>query len=250
VRYLKIAALVLVVAFFVLAIRFLPVGIWVDHFKTYVRGIGPIGYVLYVLAYVVSCILLIPAIALTLGAGAIFGFAAGSFIVIIGATLGASAAFLLGRTIFRRHVEKRIASNQKMAAIDRAIARKGTKIMLLMRISGFPPFTWVNYALGLTGVKFVPYLLTTLFGIIPGTLAFVYAGAAGADALSGRGNRIALIVTAAGAVLVIGYIGRIAANAIKRAGIEDPASGLGPRASESGGGSEDRGPRTEDHIQR
>lgn len=219
-RYLKIAIAVVLLAAFVLAVRLLPVGVWIDHFKTYVRGVGPIGYVLYIAAYVVCCILVVPAIALTLGAGAIFGFVKGSIIVMMGATAGATSAFLLGRTVFRSRVEKRIASNPKMAAVDRAIAREGTKIMLLMRLSGFPPFTWINYALGLTGVKFLPYLLTTVFGIIPGTLAFVYAGQAGAEAISGRGNRIALIVTAIGAVLVIAYIGRIAAKAIKRAGIE------------------------------
>ena len=219
-RYLKIAAVILILAAFVLALRLLPLGLWIDQFKAYVRGVGPIGYVLYVLAYVVCCVLLIPAIALTLGAGAIFGFATGSVIVLIGATLGATAAFLLGRTVFRRHVEARIASNPKMAAVDRAIAAEGTKIMLLMRISDFPPFTWINYALGLTGVRLMPYLLTTFFGIIPGTLAFTYAGAAGAEAISGRGNRIALIVTAVGGVLVIAYIARIAVRAIRRAGIE------------------------------
>jgi uncharacterized membrane protein YdjX (TVP38/TMEM64 family) len=216
VRFIKIFAAIVLVALFFLALRLLPVAAWVDQFKTYVRGAGAIGYILYVLAYVVSCVLLIPAIALTLGAGAVFGFVRGALVVMIGATAGASAAFLLARTVFRRYVERRVASNPKMAAVDRAIASEGTKIMLLMRLSGFPPFTWINYALGLSGVKFVPYLLTTFFGIIPGTLAFVWAGAAGAEALSGRGNRVALFVTAVGAVLVILYIGRIAASAVKR----------------------------------
>jgi uncharacterized membrane protein YdjX (TVP38/TMEM64 family) len=220
VRTLKIVLAILIVVGFVLAVRLLPVATWLDQFIGYVRGVGPIGYVLYVIAYVVCCVLLIPALALTLGAGAIFGFAKGIIIVQIGATLGATAAFLLGRTVFRRYVEARIASNPKMAAVDRAIAREGTKIMVLMRLSGFPPFTWINYALGLTAVGVVPYLLTTFFGIIPGTMAFTYAGAAGAEALTGRGNRIALIVTAIGGVLVIAYIARIAANAIRRAGIE------------------------------
>ena len=239
-RYLKIAGVVVLLALFVLAVRLLPIGNWIDQFKEYVRSVGPVGYVLYVVAYVVCCVLLVPALALTLGAGAIFGFAKGSIIVLIGATAGATAAFLLGRTVFRRRVEAKIASNPKMAAIDRAIAREGTKIMLLMRLSGFPPFTWINYALGLSGVRLVPYLLTTFFGIIPGTLAFTYAGAAGADALSGRGNRIALVVTAVGGVLVIAYIARIAANAIKAA--------LGPESSVLGRAAqtEDRGPRTED----
>ncbi len=185
---------------------------------------------LYVLAYIVSCVSLVPALTLTLAAGAIYGFVRGSVVVVIGATAGATAAFLLGRTVFRHRIEKRVASNPKMAAIDRAIANDGTKIMLLMRLSGFPPFTWINYVLGLTGVKLVPYVLTTFFGIIPGTLAFTWAGAAGMQALTGRGNRIALIVTAAGAVLVLVYIGRIASNAVKTAISTTEAPGPGPEA--------------------
>lgn len=218
--FLKTAAFVLVLILIAVAIHFLPIARWAGQLQTYVRSVGPLGYGLYLLAYVVSCVLLIPALALTLAAGAIFGFVRGSLIVLIGATAGACAAFLLGRTVFRRYVERRVASNPKMAAVDRAIAKEGTKIMLLMRLSGFPPFTWTNYALGLTGVKFVPYLLTTFFGIIPGTLAFTWAGVAGIEAIRGRGHHYGLIVTAVGAVLVIVYIGRIAANAIRRAGVE------------------------------
>jgi uncharacterized membrane protein YdjX (TVP38/TMEM64 family) len=220
VRIAKILIALLVLAALVVAVRLLPVAQWIEQFIGYVRGAGAAGYALYVLAYVVSCVFVIPAIALTLAAGAIFGVVKGTVIVLIGATLGATAAFFLGRTIFRRYVEARVESNPKMAAVDRAIAREGTKIMLLMRLSGFPPFTWINYALGLTGVSFVSYLWTTFVGIIPGTIAFTYAGAAGVRALTGKGNRITLIVTALGAVLVITYIARIAAQAIRRAGIE------------------------------
>jgi uncharacterized membrane protein YdjX (TVP38/TMEM64 family) len=207
----------------------------------YVRDAGAFGYLVFIGAYVVACVALIPAIALTLAAGALFGFARASVVVITGATLGATAAFLLGRTVLRRYVERRIASNQRMAAIDQAIARDGTKLMLLMRLSGFPPFTWTNYALSLSGVKLLPYVLTTFFGIIPGTLAFVYAGAAGASALTGRGNRITLIVTAVGAVLVIAYIGKIAARAIK--GAIDPAPGKSDMLTVPDGGSHDESAR-------
>jgi uncharacterized membrane protein YdjX (TVP38/TMEM64 family) len=188
-----------------------------QEFITWVQGVGPIGYVAYVIAYAVCCVFLIPASALTLAAGAIFGFAAGSVVVIVGATLGAAAAFLLGRTVLRRRVEAFVAARPKLQAIDRAIAAEGTRLMLLMRLSGFPPFTWINYALSLTGVRFVPYVLTTFFGIIPGVLAFTWAGAAGAAALTGEGNRVALVVTAIGAVLVSAYIARIAAQAVRRA---------------------------------
>jgi len=185
-----------------------------------VQGMGILGYVLYVLVYVICCVLVIPAFALSLGAGAIFGFVKGSIIVLIGATLGASLAFLLARTVLRHRVEKFVASRPKIAAVDRAIGRDGVKLMLLCRLSGFPPFILVNYGFGLTGVTFSQYFFTTLFGIIPGALAFAYAGSAGADVATGKGNRTGLIITAVGAVLVSLYIGRIALKAIRRAGVE------------------------------
>ena len=191
-----------------------------EDFQLWVQSLGALGYFVYVLVYAVCCVLLIPASALTLGAGALFGFAAGSVVVLAGATLGAIAAFLLARTVLRRRIERTMASSPRLAAVDRAIAREGTKVMLLMRISGFPPFTWINYALGLTGVSFRSYVWTTVVGMIPGVLAFTYAGVAGAAAVTGQGNRGVLIATAAGAVLVIVYIARIASRAIRRAGVE------------------------------
>jgi uncharacterized membrane protein YdjX (TVP38/TMEM64 family) len=222
-RYAKLFLALAVIAGFVIALRLLPVAEWLEQFKGWVQGVGTIGYVLYALVYVVCCVLLIPAIALTLGAGAIFGFAAGSVIVVTGATLGAAAAFLLARTVLRHKVEKMTEGNAKFRALDRAIAAEGTKILWLVRLSGFPPFTWVNYAFGLTGVRIVPYIFITFFGIIPGTLAFTWAGAAGANALTGSGNRVLLIVTAVGAIVVSAFIARIATRAIKRAGV-DPAA--------------------------
>ena len=219
-RVKAVLALVLLVLF-VLAIRTLPLAEWFESFKTWVQGAGAIGYVLYALVYVVCCVLVVPALALTLGAGAIFGFVAGSIVALIGATLGATAAFLLARTVLRHRVERITSNHVKFRALDRAITREGTKIMWLVRLSGFPPFTWVNYAFGLTGVRLRQYIVTTFFGIIPGTLAFTWAGAAGAAALTGTGNRILLIVTAAGAILVSVFIARIALQAIRRAGVEE-----------------------------
>lgn len=200
-----------------MAIRLLPVADWLRQFQMYVHGMGTAGYVLYALVYAACIVLLIPASLLSLGAGALFGVAIGSVIVTTGATLGATAAFLLARTVLRDRVAAMTANKPKLRAVDAAIELEGTKLMLLMRVSGFPPFTWINYALGLTGVRIAPYVLTTFFGIIPGVLAFTYAGSAGAAALSGRGNRVVLIVTAAGAILVSAYVARIATQAIKRA---------------------------------
>jgi uncharacterized membrane protein YdjX (TVP38/TMEM64 family) len=221
VRTVKVVAVIALLVGFVLLGRALPVADWLEAFKAWVQGQGAAGYVLYVLVYVVCCVLLVPALALTLGAGAIFGFGPGAVVNVIGATLGAIAAFLLSRGALRSRIERMTSGHVKFGALDRAITREGTKIMWLVRLSGFPPFTWVNYAFGLTGIRLGPYVLTTFFGIIPGSLAFTYAGAAGAQAVTGEGNRVALIVTAIGAVLVSAFIARVATQAIKRAGVEE-----------------------------
>jgi uncharacterized membrane protein YdjX (TVP38/TMEM64 family) len=221
VRVVKVVALLALLAGFVVLLRVLPVAEWLESFKGWVEGQGAAGYVFYVLVYVVCCVLLVPALALTLGAGAIFGFVPGAIVNVIGATLGAIAAFLLARGALRGRIERITSGHVKFGALDRAIIQEGTKIMWLVRLSGFPPFTWVNYAFGLTGIRLGPYVLTTFFGIIPGSLAFTWAGAAGAQALTGQGNRVALIVTAIGAVLVSAFIARIATRAIRRAGVDE-----------------------------
>lgn len=222
---IKVVLAIAIILAFVAAVRLLPVAEWLVQFQTWVRDIGPAGYVVYVVVYAVCCVLLVPALALTLGAGAIFGFAAGSAVVLVGATIGATLAFILARTLLRHRVERATANNARFRALDRAITKEGSKILWLVRLSGFPPFTWVNYAFGVTGVSLSQFVVITLFGIIPGTLAFTYAGAAGAAALTGRGNSVLLIVTAAGAVLLAVFIGRIALDAIRRAGLEEEPSG-------------------------
>jgi uncharacterized membrane protein YdjX (TVP38/TMEM64 family) len=221
VKWLRPAIVVVVIVALVLLTRALPLARWLGEFQTWVGDAGAIGYVLYALVYVLCCILVIPALALTLGAGAIFGFVTGSIVSLIGATLGATAAFLLSRTVLRHRVERITANNVKFRAPDRAITVEGTKIMWLVRLSGFPPFTWVNYAVGITGIDTRTFIVTTFFGIIPGTMAFTYAGAAGAAALSGEGNRVLLAVTAVGAVIVSAFIARVALRAIRRAGVEE-----------------------------
>jgi len=217
----KIIVAIVAVAAIVLAFRLLPIAAWLIAFQAWVRQLGPIGYVVYALMYAVCVAALVPASLLTLGAGAIFGVVGGTLVVLAGATLGAMLAFFLARTVLRGKVEQMIGKRPKLAAVDKAVAKEGTKLMLLCRISGFPPFILANYAFGLTGVSTLSYFLTTFFGIIPGCFAYTYAGHAGAAVATGSGNRWGLIVTAAGIVLVAAYVARIATRAIRRAGVND-----------------------------
>jgi pyruvate/2-oxoglutarate dehydrogenase complex dihydrolipoamide dehydrogenase (E3) component/uncharacterized membrane protein YdjX (TVP38/TMEM64 family) len=142
----------------------------------WIGKLGPWGPVIFVGLYVVATVLFVPGSVLTLGAGAVFGVALGSVCVSISATLGATAAFLVGRYLARDAIARKIEKNEKFAIIDRAVADEGWRIVLLTRLSPVFPFTLLNYAFGLTRVKLSHYVLASWLGMIPGTLMYVYLG--------------------------------------------------------------------------
>jgi uncharacterized membrane protein YdjX (TVP38/TMEM64 family) len=121
-------------------------------------------------------VLFVPGSVLTLGAGAVFGVAWGSVYVSLGATLGATAAFLVGRYLARDAIARKIEGNARFAAIDQAVAIEGWRIVGLTRLSPVFPFTLLNYAFGLTRVKLGHYVLASWIGMMPGTVMYVYLG--------------------------------------------------------------------------
>jgi uncharacterized membrane protein YdjX (TVP38/TMEM64 family) len=155
-------------------------GAYLPRFAAWVDGLGVWGPAVFIAGYAVAAVAFVPGSVLTLAAGAIFGLARGAAYVFVAATLGASAAFLVSRHLARAAVERRLAGSPRFAAIDRAVGREGRKIVLLLRLSPVFPFNLLNYALGLTGVRFADYLLGCL-GMIPGTLLYVYYGKLAGD---------------------------------------------------------------------
>ena len=141
---------------------------WIDD-------IGAVGALAFILLYIIATVAFLPGSILTLGAGVVFGLVMGSIYVFIGATIGATAAFLVGRYLARGWVAKKIAGNQKFRAVDEAVGREGLKIVLLTRLSPVFPFNLLNYAYGVTGVSLKDYILGSM-GMIPGTIMYVYVG--------------------------------------------------------------------------
>ncbi|MEO7137909.1 MAG: TVP38/TMEM64 family protein [Gemmatimonadales bacterium] len=111
---------------------------------------------------------------LTLAAGAIFGLIKGTAVVLVAGTLGAAAAFLVARYVARGYVKRRIGTG-RLAAVDRALARKGFRLVLLLRLTPVVPYSLLNYSLGLTRVRFRDFLLGSA-GMLPGTVLYVYYG--------------------------------------------------------------------------
>ncbi|NEQ85588.1 MAG: TVP38/TMEM64 family protein, partial [Moorea sp. SIO2I5] len=146
------------------------------------------------------------------GAGVVFGVVLGSIYVFIGATIGATAAFLVGRYLARDWIAQKIAGNEKFSAIDEAVGQEGFKIVLLTRLSPVFPFNLLNYAYGLTGVSLKDYVLGSI-GMIPGTVMYVYIGyLAGELAMIGSGDAPTnpKVQWAMGAIKIIGFIATVA----------------------------------------
>ena len=165
-----------VVVAIVVAMKYFHVQDLLKEALDWISRLGPWGPVIFVGIYVVATVLFIPGSVLTLGAGAVFGVALGSVCVSISATLGATAAFLVGRYLARDAIARKIEKNEKFAAIDRAVADEGWKIVFLTRLSPVFPFTLLNYAFGLTRVKLGHYVLASWIGMMPGTVMYVYLG--------------------------------------------------------------------------
>ena len=120
----------------------------------WINSLGALGGIVFIGIYIIATLAFLPASILTLGAGVIFGVIWGSLYVFIGATLGAIAAFLVGRYLAKGWVKEKISSYKKFATIDKAVSKEGLKIVLLIRLSPLFPFNLLNYALGITSVSF------------------------------------------------------------------------------------------------
>ncbi len=179
--------LVGVVAIIALAALGRQFGVFLDRFVEWVEGLGALGPVAFVLGYVAATVAFIPGSVLSLAAGAVFGLGQGVIYVMIGATAGASLAFLLARSVAREAVAQRVAGNPRFAAIDRAVGREGFKIVVLLRLSPVFPFNMLNYGLGLTNVRFTDYVLASI-GMLPGSLLYTYSGFVAGDIVRLAGN--------------------------------------------------------------
>ncbi len=175
----------------------------------WIESLGAIAPLAFIGIYIISTIAFLPASLLTLGAGIVFGVWLGSLYVFVGATLGAIAAFLVGRYLARDWAAKKIAGNDKFNAIDRAVGKEGLKIVLLTRLSPLFPFNLLNYAFGLTGVSIQDYIIGSV-GMIPGTLMYVYIGSlAGNIALIGTANQ-PTNPTLQWSIRIVGFIATVA----------------------------------------
>ena len=222
---LRIAGAVVLVITVAASLILLPAKEYFAQFLEWVQGVGPWGPVCVIGLYIVACLLLIPGSLLTLGSGFLFGVVWGTVTVSIGSTLGATAAFVVGRTLARNWIEQKVADNSKFQAIDRAVGSQGLKIVFLVRLSPLFPFNLLNFAFGLTSVSLPRYVLASWIGMLPGTLMYVYLGSAAkslADLAAGKveggwQQQVLFGVGLVATIVVTMFVTRIARRALKEA---------------------------------
>ncbi|MBA2669545.1 MAG: TVP38/TMEM64 family protein [Gemmatimonadetes bacterium] len=200
------------------------IGGYLPAFAGWVAAQGVWGPVIFIAGYAIATVAAVPGALLTLAAGAIFGIAAGVVYVFLGAVIGSSLAFLIARYVARPAVERRLAAYERFKQIDRAVGERGRKIVFLLRLSPALPFNVLNYALGLTRVRFRDYMIASI-GMLPGTLLFVYSGqvagdvavlATGAGVERGTGYYLVLALGLLATATVTVWVTRIARNALRQ----------------------------------
>lgn len=189
---------------------------WLPGFATWVHSLGVWGPVVFVGAYVAVVVLMLPAFLLIMGGGAVFGVTEGSLLSLVGALLGGTAAFLIGRHYARDAVERRVKSNATLSALDRVIGEDGLKLVFLLRLSPAVPYVLSNYALGITRVRLRDFFVGT-FGLLPIVVTYAaYGSASGATPNPDGSSAISPMMFIAGIVVTV-LLGLLLAKMVQKA---------------------------------
>jgi uncharacterized membrane protein YdjX (TVP38/TMEM64 family)/rhodanese-related sulfurtransferase len=173
-----------------------------------VRDLGVLAPLAHVLLFAVATILFAPGMIFGLAGGALFGPLLGTILNLAGATLGATAAFLIAR-----YLAADWARSKAGPRLDRLIAgveAEGWRFVAFVRLVPLFPFNLTNYALGLTRIPLTHYVLATLVCMAPGTAAYTWLGHAGREALAGNKTAIRYGLIALALLAAIAFLPRLA----------------------------------------
>jgi uncharacterized membrane protein YdjX (TVP38/TMEM64 family) len=201
---------VLLVTAIILTVHYFHLGQYLgkERLRHWIAGYGMWGPLLYLLIWALAPPLFLPGLPILLAGGILFGPFWGVLYTIIGATAGATLAFLVARYLARDWVAAKIAGT-KLATLDDRVAKQGWEIVAFTRLIPIFPFFLLNYAFGLTRIALAAYVLATFFGMLPLTIAYVYFSANVLDLLQGKisgGLILGLILVALISLVPLIYI--------------------------------------------
>ena len=183
---IKLLLFVLGLASIIILINLTGVGGYLDKdvIQTWIEGFGYLGPLVYISIYSITPSLFLPGAPLTVAGGVVFGPIYGTIYTIVGATIGASVAFLVARYFARNQVEHLISGRLK--ELDEGVEKKGWIFVAITRLIPLFPFNLLNYAFGLTKIKFSHYVLASFIFMLPGTAAYVIFSSSFLDILKGQ----------------------------------------------------------------
>jgi len=186
-----------------------------DRFDTavleaWVNDAGVLAPVVFILIYALATVLFLPGSIITLTGGALFGPVLGTFYNLTGATLGAVLAFLISRYLASDWIAAKAGGRVKQ--LINGVEGEGWRFVAFVRLVPLFPFNLLNYALGLTRIRFLQYLVATYVFMLPGAIAYTYLGYAGREAISGGEGLIQKILVALALLAVVAFLPRIIGN--------------------------------------
>ncbi|MFP3943043.1 MAG: VTT domain-containing protein, partial [Alphaproteobacteria bacterium] len=189
-----------------------------ERIGEFVSSLGVWAPILFVLVYAAGTLLFLPGSAFALLAGALFGPLWGTLLNLAGATLGATGAFILARTIASDWVRRR--TGPRLERFIQGVEAEGWRFVAFVRLVPLFPFNLTNYALGLTRIRLLQYMLTSLVCMAPGALAYTWLGHAGRSAAEGNSAAINYGLTALGLLAAIAFLPRLVTRLRKSGWIE------------------------------
>lgn len=185
-----ITLIVIIVSLFAL-VKYFGLGTYIEAYtdkerlKSIVESAGIWAPIVFMLFYAIAPSLMLPGLPITIIAGIMFGPIWGVVYVSIGATTGATIAFLIARYMGRGWVGQLIEGT-KLASLDSEVEKQGWKIVAITRLIPLFPFNLLNYAYGLTNIKTSHYVLASFIFMLPGITAFVVFSSSLLDVFQGK----------------------------------------------------------------
>lgn len=177
------------------------------NLDAWLASFGMLGPLVYVVVYAIGTVAFVPGSLFALAGGVLFGPVWGSVVNLLGATLGASLAFLAARCLAGGWVSRKAGGRLK--ALLNGVEAEGWRFVALVRLVPLFPFNLTNYALGLTRIGFLPYAIASLVCMAPGAIAYTWLGHAGREAMTGNGSAIKYGLMGLGLLAAITFLPRL-----------------------------------------
>jgi uncharacterized membrane protein YdjX (TVP38/TMEM64 family) len=179
-----------------------------DALTARIAAYGAAAPLVFMFARIAGALVLVPGSVMAIVAGILFGFVPGAIYNLLSATIGAIAAFGLARFIAPNLIRRGIGNRALVDRLITGVEAEGWRFVAFLRLVPLFPYGLVNYGLGFTNIRTIPYSLATLICMIPGDLAYTYLGYAAQQTAAGNERWWQLALLALAALATLAFIPR------------------------------------------